>query len=256
MTEHVKIQQNGAVLEIVFARPEKKNALSNTMYRAVSDALESVRANNNVRVVLFGAEGDSFTSGNDLADFAAVASGASAELEAHAFLDQLARTDKPIVAAVPGLAVGVGTTMLLHCDVVYVAESATLSTPFVNLALVPEAASSLLLPARIGHVAAFAMFCLGEVLSAQQAVALGLANKVLPAEKVLPAAREAARTLATRPLGAIVATKKLMRDRERILAQMREEEAIFRERLKTDEAREAFAAFFERRQPDFSKFAL
>ena len=184
-----------------------------------------------------------------------VASGASAELEAHAFLDQLARTDKPIVAAVPGLAVGVGTTMLLHCDVVYVAESATLSTPFVNLALVPEAASSLLLPARIGHVAAFAMFCLGEVLSAQQAVALGLANN-LPAEKVLPAAREAARTLATRPLGAIVETKKLMRNREQILAQMREEEAIFRERLKTDEAREAFAAFFERRQPDFSKFAL
>jgi enoyl-CoA hydratase/carnithine racemase len=124
------------------------------------------------------------------------------------------------------------------------------------LALVPEAASSLLLPARIGHVAAFAMFCLGERLSAQQAVALGLANKLLPTEQVLPAAREAARKLATRPLGAIVATKKLMRDRERVLAQMRNEEAIFRERLQTDEAREAFAAFFERRPPDFSKLAL
>jgi len=145
--------------------------------------------------------------------------------------------------------------MLLHCDVVYLAESATLSTPFVNLALVPEAASSLLLPARIGHVAAFAMFCLGESLSAQHAMALGLANKVLPAEQVLPAAREAAQTLATRALGAIVATKKLMRDRERVLAQMRNEEAIFRERLRTDEAREALAAFFERRPPDFSKFA-
>ena len=256
MTEQVKIQEKGAVLEILFARPEKKNALSNAMYRTAADALESARTNNNVRVVLLGAEGDSFTAGNDLADFAAVATGASSELGAHAFLDQLARTDKPIVAAVPGLAVGVGTTMLLHCDVVYVAESATLSTPFVNLALVPEAASSLLLPARIGHVAAFAMFCLGEGLSAQQAVALGLANKMLPAEQVLPAAREAARTLATRPLGAVVATKKLMRDRERILARMGEEEAAFRERLKTDEAREAFAAFFERRQPDFSKFAL
>jgi enoyl-CoA hydratase/carnithine racemase len=256
MTEHVKIQENGAVLEILFARPEKKNALSNAMYRAVSDALESAGTNNNVRVVLFGAEGDSFTAGNDLADFAAVASGASADLEAHAFLDQLARADKPIVAAVPGLAVGVGTTMLLHFDVVYLAESATLSTPFVNLALVPEAASSLLLPARIGHLAAFAMFCLGEGLSARQAVAFGLANKVLPAEELLPAAREAARMLATRPLGAIVATKKLMCDRAPILDRMREEEAIFRERLKTDEAREAFAAFFERRQPDFSKFAL
>jgi enoyl-CoA hydratase/carnithine racemase len=256
MTEHVKLRENGAVLEILFARPEKKNALSNAMYRAVNDALESARTNNNIRVVLFGAEGDSFTAGNDLADFAALATGANAELEAHAFLDQLARTDKPIVAAVSGLAVGIGMTMLLHCDVVYVAESATLLTPFVNLALVPEAASSLLLPARVGHVAAFAMFCLGEGLSAQQAIALGLANKALPAEQVLPAAREAARMLATRPIGAIVATKKLMRDRERILAQMREEEAIFRERLKTDEAREAFAAFFERRQPDFSQFAL
>ena len=226
------------------------------MYRAASDALESARTNKNVRVVLFGAEGDSFTAGNDLADFTAVATGASGELEAHTFLDQLSRTDKPIVAAVPGLAVGVGTTMLLHCDVVYLAESATLSTPFVNLALVPEAASSLLLPARIGQVAAFAMFCLGESLSAQHAMALGLANKVLPAEQVLPAAREAARTLATRALGAIVATKKLMRDRERVLVQMRNEEAIFRERLRTDEAREALAAFFERRPPDFSTFAL
>src|SRR4051794_29496686 len=100
MAEHVKIQENGAVLEILFARPEKKNALSNAMYRAVSDALESGRTNNKTRVVLFGAEGDSFTAGNDLADFAEVASGASAELEAHAFLDQLARTDKPIVVAV------------------------------------------------------------------------------------------------------------------------------------------------------------
>jgi hypothetical protein len=125
VTEHVKIQENGAVLEILFARPEKKNALSNAMYRAMSDALESARTNNSTRVVLFGAEGESFTAGNDLADFAAVATGASAELEAHAFLDQLARTDKPIVAAVPGLAVGVGTTMLLHCDVVYLADSAT-----------------------------------------------------------------------------------------------------------------------------------
>jgi enoyl-CoA hydratase/carnithine racemase len=256
VTEHVKIQENGPVLEIIFSRPEKKNALSNAMYRAASDALESARTSKSVRVVLFGAEGDAFTAGNDLADFAAVATGASTELAAHAFLDQLARTNKPIVAAVPGLAVGVGTTMLLHCDLVFLAETATLSTPFVNLALVPEAGSSLLLPARIGHVAAFAMFALSEALSAQQALTLGLANKVLPADQVLPAAREAARTVATRPLGAVVATKKLMRDRERILSRMKQEDAIFAERLKTDEAREAFAAFFERRPPDFSKVAL
>ena len=145
--------------------------------------------------------------------------------------------------------------MLLHCDLVYVAETAKLSTPFVNLALVPEAASSMLLPARIGHVRAFAMFALGEGLSAAEALALGLANKVLPKDTVLPAAREAARTLATRPLGAIVATKKLMRDKEWILRRMDEEGAIFAQRLQTEEAREAFKAFAERRQPDFTRLA-
>ena len=255
MTEHIKVKQDGAVLEIIFARPDKKNALSNAMYRAVTEALRGAQKNEAIRVVLFGAEGDAFTAGNDLADFASAAAGKRDELAAHGFLEALAHTDKPIVAAVPGLAVGVGTTMLLHCDLVYVAESAKLSTPFVNLALVPEAASSMLLPARIGHVRAFAMFSLGEALSAAEAFALGLANKVLPKDEVLPAAREAARTLATRPLGAIVATKKLMRDKERILDRIDEEGAIFAQRLQTDEAREAFKAFAERRQPDFTKLA-
>jgi enoyl-CoA hydratase/carnithine racemase len=157
--------------------------------------------------------------------------------------------------SVPGLAIGVGTTMLLHCDLVFMAEGAKLSTPFVNLALVPEAASSLLLPARIGHARAFAMFALGEAVSAADALSLGLANKVLPKDEVLPAAREAARTLATRPLGAIVATKRLMRDTQRILDRMAEEGALFAQRLQTKEAREAFSAFAERRQPDFTKLA-
>jgi enoyl-CoA hydratase/carnithine racemase len=255
MTEHIKVEQDGAVSEIIFARPDKKNALSNVMYRAVTEALRSAQKNDAIRVVLFGAEGDAFTAGNDLADFASAAAGKHDELAAHGFLEALAYIDKPIVAAVPGLAVGVGTTMLLHCDLVYMAENAKLSTPFVNLALVPEAASSILLPARIGHARAFAMFALGEVLSAAEAFAVGLANKVLPKDQVLPAAREAARTLATRPLGAIVATKKLMRDREQILRRMDEEGAIFAERLQTDEAREAFKAFAERRPPDFTRLA-
>jgi enoyl-CoA hydratase/carnithine racemase len=145
--------------------------------------------------------------------------------------------------------------MLLHCDLVYIADSAKLTTPFVNLALVPEAASSMLLPDRIGHVRAFAMFALGDGISGQDAVALGLANKVLPKEKVRGAAREAARTLAARPLGAIIATKKLMRDKKRILTRMDEEGAVFAERLKTIEAREAFQAFAERRQSDFTRVA-
>jgi len=255
MSEHIKIMQDGAVLEIIFARPDKKNALSNAMYRAATEALDGAQKNPAVRVVLFGSEGDVFTAGNDLADFAGVAAGKQADLAAHGFVEALARAEKALVAAVPGLAVGVGTTMLLHCDLVYLAETAKLTTPFVNLALVPEAASSLLLPARIGHVRAFAMFALGEGLSGAEALALGLANKLLPKDEVLGAAREAARMLATRPLGALVATKKLMRDSERILAQIGKEGAIFAERLQTDEAREAFRAFAERRPPDFMKLS-
>jgi enoyl-CoA hydratase/carnithine racemase len=249
MTEHIKVTQDGAVLEIIFGRPEKKNALSNAMYRAATQALNDTQNNQAVRVVLFGAEGDAFTAGNDLVDFASAAEGKRAELQAHHFIEALAHADKPIVAAVSGLAVGVGTTMLLHCDLVYVVETAKLTTPFVNLALVPEAASSMLLPARIGYARAFAMLAFGEGLSGHEAFALGLANNVLPA------AREAARTLATRPLGAIVATKKLMRDKKGILARIGEEGVVFAERLKTAEAREAFSAFAERRQPNFSKVA-
>jgi enoyl-CoA hydratase/carnithine racemase len=255
MTEHIKVGQDGAVLEIIFARPEKKNALSNAMYRAATEALERAHSDSEIRVVLFGAEGDAFTAGNDIADFAKAAAGGQRELTAFDFITALGRAEKPIVAAVTGLAVGVGTTMLLHCDLVYVAETATLTTPFVNLALVPEAASSILLPARIGHVRAFAMFALGESLSGSDAVTLGLANKVLPRDDVLPAARAAARKLAAQPLGAIVATKKLMRERERILARMGEESAVFGQRLQSEEAREAFRAFAERRPPEFSKIA-
>jgi len=253
MTEQIKIEENGAVLEIIFARSDKKNALSNAMYRAATQALDAAQKDHNIRVVLFAAEGDAFTAGNDLADFASAASERGDRLAAHGFIEALGRADKPIVAAVPGLAVGVGTTMLMHCDLVFMAEGAKLSTPFVNLALVPEAASSLLLPLRIGHVRAFAMFALGEAISAAEAFSLGLANKVLPKDDVLPAARQAAQARAGRPLGAVVATKRLMRDKQRILDRMAEEGAVFARRLRSNEAREAFNAFAERRQPDFTK---
>jgi enoyl-CoA hydratase/carnithine racemase len=255
MSEHIKIQEDGGVLEITFARPDKKNALSNAMYRTAREALEGAQTNKAIRVVLFSAEGDTFTAGNDINDFAKVAMGLSAEVAAHAFIQALGRAEKPIVAAVPGLAVGVGTTMLLHCDLVYMAESAKLTTPFVGLGLVPEAASSVLLPARIGHVRAFGMFALGESISGIEAGTLGLANKVLPADEVLPAARAAAKALTQRPIGSLVSTKKLMRDAAAILATMNGESAIFAERLKSAEAREAFQAFAERRPPDFSKFS-
>jgi enoyl-CoA hydratase/carnithine racemase len=254
MTEHIKINKSEGVLEIIFARPDKKNALTNDMYRAARQALESAQQDKSIRVVLLGAEGNAFTAGNDLGDFANVSAGKGGEPQAHAFIEAIGKAEKPVVAAVPGIAVGVGTTMLLHCDLVFVADSAKLTAPFVNLALVPEAASSLLMPARIGYGRAFAMFALGESISGPEAVALGLAYKALPIDEVLPAARQAAQLLVKKPAGSLVATKKLMRDSETILTRMQQESVVFGERLKSDEAREAFSAFAERRQADYSKF--
>lgn len=255
--EHIRVRVDGAIMRITFARPEKKNAITNAMYAAISAALEKAENDPAVRVVLFDAEGDAFTAGNDLGDFAAIASGAAdrSDVKAHPFLRALARAQKPYVAAVQGLAVGVGVTMLLHCDLVFVAEDAKLSTPFVNLALVPEAASSLLLPARIGHARAFAMFALGEPVDGRTAAAIGLANAAAPRAEVAPRALAAAQALAQRPIGALRATKQLMRDADTIAAVMAREGAQFDARLKTAEAAEAFRAFAERRAPDFSKFS-
>jgi enoyl-CoA hydratase/carnithine racemase len=189
MTDHIKTTTQDGVLEITFARPDKKNALSNAMYRKAADALESAQTDGGIRVVLLTGEGDAFTSGNDLADFAGAAAGGGEELQAGRFIRVLAQAEKPLVAAVPGLAVGVGTTMLLHCDLVFVADTARLSAPFVNLALVPEAASSLLLTGRIGHARAFAMFAMGEPLTGAEAFHLGIANKVLSRSFRRPAPR-------------------------------------------------------------------
>ena len=252
MTDLVKISEANGVMEIVWNRPDKKNALSNAMYRVATAALARAVEDKSIRVVLLSSEGDSFTSGNDLADFAAASMGGEAPA-AHGFIEAIIQFPKPIVAAVPGLAVGVGTTMLLHCDLVYVASDAKLTTPFVNLALVPEAASSVLLPARIGHARAFAMFALGDGLTGEQAAQLGVANAAMPKDLVLKAAREAAAKLAQRPIGAVMAAKKLMRDSDNILAQSRTESAIFGERLRSAEAMEAFTAFQQKRAPDFSK---
>jgi enoyl-CoA hydratase/carnithine racemase len=209
-----------------------------------------------VRVVLLEGEGDAFTAGNDLGDFAAVAAGklAREEMTTHLFLGALAKARKPIVAAVHGLAVGIGVTMLLHCDLVFVADDAKLSTPFVNLALVPEAASSALLQARIGYARAYAMFALGEPVDGRTAAAMGLANAALPASEVRARALAAAKQLATKPSGALQATKQLMRDSAAIAAVMARETEIFGDRLKSPETAEALRAFAERRPADFSKF--
>ncbi|NBB14481.1 enoyl-CoA hydratase, partial [Caulobacter sp. SLTY] len=159
----------------------------------------------------------------------------------------------PLVAAVQGRAVGIGTTMLLHCDLVFVAPEAKLTTPFVGLALVPEAASSLLLPQRIGHARAYAMFALGEAMGGEEAERLGVAYRCLPKDEVEAAAKAAAVALTKRPIGALKVTKRLMRDAARISELMDIEGRYFGERLQTAEAAEAFAAFFQKRPADFSK---
>jgi enoyl-CoA hydratase/carnithine racemase len=256
MTEHVMTELTGGILTLTLARADKKNALTDAMYSAMSDGLERAEKDATVKVVLFQADGDSFTAGNDLASFSAQASGkVQGESQAFRFIRNLGKATKPLVAAAQGNAVGVGTTMLLHCDLVYLADTAKLITPFVNLALVPEAASSMLLPARIGYVRAYAMFALGEPLDAASALACGMANAVVPPAELRTKARSAAEILLSRPPGSLLYTKALMRNTATIFAQMDRESDLFKERLQTAEAREAFTAFAERRTPDFSKLA-
>lgn len=255
MSEHIDIEKAGGVLTLVINRPDKKNALTDAMYKVLASELEAAETAVDVRVVLIRAVGDMFTSGNDVTEFAAVAMGAPVEKNVTRFLHALANATKPLVAAVNGRAVGIGTTMLLHCDHVVLAEDAQLITPFVNLALVPEAASTLLLPARVGYVRAFTMFALGDPVNALDALAWGLANSVVPSTELAASALNVAQRLAKQPIGALTATKKLMRDTDAMTARMNREGEQFAVRLKTPEAKEAFTAFAQRRAPDFSKFA-
>jgi enoyl-CoA hydratase/carnithine racemase len=253
MTAHITVGKADSVLTLVMNRPEKKNALTDAMYGVLADEIEAAETDKAVRVIVIRGEGDMFTAGNDLADFAA-ARPDDGTRNVGRFIHALARATKPLIAAVQGRAVGVGTTMLLHCDYVVLAEDAKLTTPFVNLALVPEAASSLLLPARIGHLRAFAMLALGEAVEAQQAVEWGLANRVVPLGELVPAIEGAAARIARQPLGAIQATKRLMRDAEQLTGQMAVEGKEFSARLQSPEAKEAFMAFAQRREPDFTQF--
>lgn len=196
MSEHIKVEIADNVMTLTLRRPEKKNALTGAMYDALSDALASAERDEAVRAILIQSDGDSFTAGNDLADFAGEGSDDSvADSPAHRFIATISKASKPLIAAVQGNAVGVGTTMLLHCDLVYLAPNARLLTPFVNLALVPEAASSWLLPHRIGHARAYAMFALGEPMVAETAVACGMANAVVAEDELRKRARDAAMAL-------------------------------------------------------------
>lgn len=250
----IRIDRHLHVVTLTFDRTDKKNAITDAMYGTLADALIAAESDPQTRVVLLRAEGDTFTAGNDMADFGGVAAGKSdGPRNVRRFLNALCTATRPIIAAVQGNAVGVGTTMLLHCDYVVLADTARLLTPFVNLALVPEAGSSLLLPARIGHLRAFAMLGLGEPVNAVTALEWGLANEVVAAGELEISAMAVATRLAAQPLGALAATKRLMRQPDAIQQRMEVESTEFACRLKSPEAREAFAAFAERRKPDFTK---
>ena len=251
MSEHIAVIEQAGVLEIHIDRPDKKNALTAAMYRAMTAALADASARADIGAVLFAGRGDAFCAGNDLKDFLAGPEGGAA---AFAFIRAIAAFDKPLVAAVQGLAVGVGTTMLFHCDLIYAAPDARFVMPFVNLGIVPEAGSSLLAPALMGHAKAAAMLMLGEPMDAQGADRVGLVTAIVPADQLLDHARAKAAALMAKPPQALAVTRRLMKgDPATLTARIDEEARLFRESLTSPEAQEAFTAFFEKRAPVFRR---
>jgi enoyl-CoA hydratase/carnithine racemase len=252
----VETELKADVLRITIDRPEKKNALTTAMYTALADAVEQGEANGDVRVMLLHGNGDSFTAGNDLEDFTANPWKGHAVPPAVRFIGAVASAKKPIVTAVHGMAVGIGVTILLHCDLVYAADNTRLVMPFVNLGIVPEAGSTVLLPALVGHQRAAELLMLGVPINAQRAYELGLVNAVVAAEALMPTALEAAQKLAEKPAGALQATKALLRKagQTELEDAMREEVRVIGERLGSPETREALAAFLEKRKPNFAQF--
>lgn len=248
-------QSDQGVATLTIDRPAKKNAITGEMYEAFVAHLKQAAADKSVRAVLITGAGNAFTAGNDLKDFGDPRF-IQPDSPVLGFMQGLAAFEKPVVAAVNGIAVGIGVTMLLHCDLVYVADNASFSMPFTSLGLVPEFASTLLLPLIAGRVRAAEKLLLGRPFLAPEAVVMGLANAVLPAAEVLPHAQKVAQSFNALPPGAVRDTKRLLRQAQGPAIQ----EAILREashfgpRLAGGEAREAIAAILEKRPPDFSKF--
>ena len=252
LIDDIETSRDGATLIIKFARPAKKNALTLAMYTRLNTVMAEAAADKSVRAVVFGSTSETFTAGNDLGDFMQNPPTGD-DSPAFRFINLLARFEKPMIAAVDGKGIGLGLTMLLHCDFVYLSERASLVAPFVNLGLVPEAASSLLLPRLMGHVRAAEILLLGEPIDAKHALALGLANAVLPPDQVMPKALETARKLAEKAPTAVKLTKALMKDSAAVVERMQQEGAHFVGQLSSPEVAEAIGAFFEKRKPDFSK---
>ncbi len=255
MTDRVSTQLRGRAQWIILERPERLNALDQEMYRAMTRALVAASKDPQVRVVVFAGEGRAFCAGNDLKDFA------SGSLDPEhspvmAFLREIAAFPKPVLALVHGMAVGIGTTLLLHCDQVIAASDAQFSLPFAQLGLVPEAGSSLLVPALVGHRKAFSWLVLGERFGAEEAMQAGLVNRVVPGEGIRAAGQELADRIAALPPAAVRESKALLRHpRSAAVRQaMAQEAEVFARQLAGPEAEEAMVAFFEKRAPDFSSF--
>jgi enoyl-CoA hydratase/carnithine racemase len=252
----IKTATLNGVATIEIARPEKKNAITVDMYAALAAALTAASADPSVRAVLITGQPGIFTSGNDLDDFMQRPA-QTMDSPAFQFMRALIGCEKPVVAAVTGAAIGIGTTMLLHCDLIYVSDEARLAMPFTSLGLVPEFASSLIVPQLLGHAKAAEKLLLGDPFSPQDAVDLGLANAVLPAGEVVAHARRMAERFNALPPGAVRDTKKLMKraGADKLMDTIGVEAAVFGERLSSPEAREAFSAFFQKRKPDFTTFS-
>ncbi|MFO0677352.1 MAG: enoyl-CoA hydratase [Polyangiaceae bacterium] len=251
----VDVTTERGVREIRFARPQKKNAITIAMYGVLAQALETANADASVRAVVVTAAGETFSAGNDIVDFASAGPSFDGAPQTR-LLEAFVALDKPLVAAVHGSAIGIGATMLLHCDLVYASSTAKLRMPFVSLGLVPEAASSLLLPRRVGHAVAAEMLLLGAWVDAHRAKSLGLVNDVVDGSAggvaVTALAREKALELAKAPPRSLRATRRLLRgDPSDVRARMLEEGRKFAEAVTSSEAREAFTAFFEKRAPNF-----
>jgi enoyl-CoA hydratase/carnithine racemase len=255
MSKDLEISVRDGVQTYRFTRPEKKNALLSAMYTQMREAFDQGDADPKIAAHLFIGSGGVFSAGNDIGEFMARASGGST-LGAPVldFISHLPRIAKPMIAAVDGLAVGIGTTLLFHCDLVYATPSASLRTPFLDLGLVPEAGSSLLAPLRMGYARAFELLVLGEPFSAERAREAGIVNAIVSADQLEATALAACARLASKAPEALALSRRLMRgDPGPIVTRVHEEAKIFGARLSSPEAREAFAAFMEKRAPNFAK---
>jgi len=248
MSDQIVVTDDGGIRIIRMNRPEKKNALTQPMYAAMTLALREAANSDAIHCIMVAGSPGAFCAGSDISDFQKRAEGGLKAVTID-FLHALVRNPKPLVAAAGGIAVGIGTTMLLHCDYVVAASSARFSAPFTKLGLIPEAASSLLGPLRMGHARAFELLVMGHPLSAEEGKAAGLVNAVVDAAALDDAALQAAREIAALPAGAVALARRLMRgDLDDIAKRVDMEAAYFKERLQSEEARAAFAAFLARKK--------